>query len=84
MGYNEAGGRGGAICKAFDHNRSKHKPPFPELGVIACDQIWERHLYFSDPVMKVAEEAGAKMSLHPRDQPVKAMHGISRVLTNTG
>ena len=84
MGYNEAGGRGGAICKAFDRNSSKHKPPFPELGVIACGQMWERHLYFSDPLMKMAEEAGVKISLHPKDQLVKAMHGISRVLTNTG
>ena len=34
--------------------------------------------------MKMAEEAGVKISLHPKDQLVKAMHGISRVLTNTG
>ena len=83
VGYYEAEGRGGAICKAFDHNRSKHKPPFPELGFIACDQMWERHLCFSDPIMKVAEEAGVKMSLRPNDPPVKSMRGISRVMTNT-
>lgn len=83
VGYYEAEGRGGAIYKAFDHNRSKHKPPFPELGIITRDQMWERLLYFCDPVMKAAEEAGVKMSLHPKDPPVKSMRGISRVLTNT-
>ena len=83
VGYYEADGRGGATYKAFDYNGAKDKPPFPELGVISRKQMWDRLLYFCGPVMKAAEEAGVKMSLHPKDPPVKQMRGISRVLTNT-
>ncbi|MDA0349297.1 MAG: mannonate dehydratase [Verrucomicrobia bacterium] len=83
VGYYDAKGRGGATYKAFDYNGAKYKPPFPELGVISRKQMWDRLLYFCGPVMKAAEEAGVKMSLHPKDPPVKQMRGISRVLTNT-
>jgi mannonate dehydratase len=83
VGYYEVEGRGGAVYKAFDYYRAKDKPPFPELGVITRDEMWDRLLYFSRPVMKAAEGAGVKMSLHPKDPPVKEMRGISRVLTNT-
>ena len=83
VGYYEARGRGGATYKAFDYNGAKDKPPFPELGVISREQMWERLLYFCNPVMQAAEEADVKMSLHPKDPPVKSMRGISRVLTNT-
>lgn len=83
VGYYQTEGRGGALYKAFDYYRAKDKPPFPELGVISREAMWERLLYFSRPVMKAAEQAGVKMSLHPKDPPVKEMRGISRVLTNT-
>ena len=83
VGYYQAKGRGGATYKAFDYDISRNKPPFPELGVITRDEMWERLLYFCGPVMKAAERAGVKMSLHPKDPPVKQMRGISRVLTNT-
>lgn len=83
VGYYSAQGRGGATYKAFDYNIARNKPPFPELGVITRDEMWDRLLYFCGPVMKAAEKAGVKMSLHPKDPPVKAMRGISRILTNT-
>ena len=56
---------------------------FREFGVISREEMWERLLYFCGPVMKAAEEAGVKLSLHPKDPPVKEMRGIARVLTNT-
>jgi mannonate dehydratase len=83
VGYYQAEGRGGATYKAFDHSISINKPPFPELGIISREEMWDRLLYFCRPVVKAAEEAGVKMSLHPKDPPVKEMRGISRVLTNT-
>ena len=83
VGYYEAEGRGGAVYKGFNYDLAKDKPPFPELGVISRQEMWDRLVYFCGPVMKAAEEAGVLMSLHPKDPPVKEMRGISRVLTNT-
>jgi mannonate dehydratase len=82
-GYYEKKGRGGATYTAFDYDRDGHLPPYPELGTISRDELWERLLYFCGKIMKTAEGAGVKMSVHPKDPPVKEMRGISRVLTNT-
>ena len=84
VGYYSQEGRGGAVYKAFDYGLVKDKPPFEDLGTISKDEIWERLLYFCKPVVEAAEEAGVKMSLHPKDPPVAVMRGISRILTDTG
>ena len=83
VGYYSTPGRGGAIYKSFDYSRVADRGPFDDVGVISRDQMWERLLYFAKPVMAAAEAAGVKMSLHPKDPPVKAMRGVSRLLTNT-
>lgn len=83
VGYYDKPGRGGATYKAFDFNRVREAPPFEEVGSISREQLWERMIYFTNGVMDAAEEAGIKMSLHPKDPPVKAMRGVSRILTST-
>lgn len=83
VGYYSVEGRGGAIYKAFDYSRVDGKPPFPELGEISRDTLFERLVRFAEPVCAVAEEVGVKMSLHPKDPPVKSMRGIDRILTDT-
>ena len=82
VGYYEKPGRGGATYKAFDHARVQDAPPFEEYGRISKQQLWDRMLYFAQGVMDAAETAGVKMSLHPKDPPVKEMRGISRILTS--
>jgi len=83
VGYYSVEGRGGAGYKAFDYGRVARREPFPDLGPISREILWERLVYFADPVMKAAEQAGVLMSLHPKDPPVKSMRGIDRILTNT-
>jgi len=83
VGYYSVEGRGGAGYKAFDYGRVAGREPFPDLGPIARDVLWDRLLHFAGPVMEAAEQAGVKMSLHPKDPPVKSMRGIERILTNT-
>ncbi len=83
VGYYDKPGRGGATYKAFDFNRVSDAPPFEEVGNISKEELWERMIYFTDGVMDAAEAAGVKMSLHPKDPPVKAMRGVSRILTTT-
>jgi mannonate dehydratase len=83
VGYFDQPGRGGAIYKAFDWNRVKDAPPFPEIGVIPREALWERLLYFARPVAEAAEAAGVKLSLHPKDPPVKVMRGVERLFTDT-
>ena len=83
VGYYDKPGRGGATYKAFDFNRVREAPPFEEIGSISREELWERMIYFTHGVMDAAEAAGVKMSLHPKDPPVKAMRGVSRILTST-
>lgn len=83
VGYYSREGRGGAVYRAFDYSRVANKPPFPELGKISSEALLERLIYFSKPVMEAAESANLKMSLHPKDPPVKVMRGIERLFTNT-
>ena len=83
VGYYEKPGRGGATYKAFDFNRVRDAPPFEELGSISKEELWERMIYFTSGVMDAAESASVKMSLHPKDPPVKVMRGVSRILTST-
>jgi len=83
VGYYSVEGRGGAGHKALDYGRVAGLEPFPNLGPIARDVLWDRLLYFAGSVIKAAEQAGVKMSLHPKDPPVKSMRGIDRILTNT-
>lgn len=83
VGYYSVEGRGGAVYKAFDHSRVDGKGPFPELGEISRDTLFERLVRFAKPACAVAEEVGVKMSLHPKDPPVKNMRGIDRILTDT-
>ena len=83
VGYYEKPGRGGASYTAFDFNRVRGAPPFEEIGSISREELWERMIYFTNGVMDAAESAGVKMSLHPKDPPVKAMRGVGRILTST-
>ena len=83
VGYYEAQGRGGAVYKAFNYGTVADAEPFSDLGRIARQDLWDRLVYFTEGVMPAAEEAGVKMSLHPKDPPVKSMRGVDRLLTNT-
>ncbi|MEZ5354931.1 MAG: mannonate dehydratase [Bryobacteraceae bacterium] len=83
-GYKDVEGRGGAIYKAFDYDIVAGKPPFEDLGPISREQLWERLEYFLRRVLPEAERAGVRLSLHPKDPPVRSMRGIERLLTNTG
>jgi len=83
VGYYSVEGRGGATYKAFDYSRVAGKAPFEELGEIDRKTLFDRLVEFAKPVCGVAEEVGVKMSLHPKDPPVKSMRGIDRILTDT-
>ena len=72
-------GRGGAIYRAFDHDRVKSAPPFDGIGVVDEKERWARFLYFARPVIAVAEKAGVRLSMHPNDPPVPVMRGVARI-----
>lgn len=83
VGYYDTTGRGGAMLKAFDYNRVKDAPPFDDLGTLSKAELQARMVYFAKPVAEAAEMAGARISCHPKDPPVKVMRGIERLITNT-
>jgi len=82
-GYFDEAGRGGAVYKAYDYARVKDAAPYAELGTITRAQLWERMEYFLERALPAAEKVGVKMSLHPKDPPVRVLRGIERLFTNT-
>ena len=83
VGYYSVPGRGGAGFRAFDYGRIKDAGPFPEVGVVSADEMWERFLYFARPIVAAAEQANLRLSMHPNDPPVADMRGVARIFHHT-
>jgi len=83
VGYYRAEGRGGARYTAFDYDRVKDEPPFPEIGIVSAEEMWDRFLYFTNPIIETAEEVGTELTMHPNDPPVKNMRGVARIFHHT-
>jgi len=71
-------GRGGAIYRAFDQNRSKQDTPLPAMGTVNADEMWDRLRYFLKAVVPVAEESHVRLALHPNDPPVPSHRGVAQ------
>jgi mannonate dehydratase len=82
-GYFTEKGRGQAGLKAFDYDRIRNAPPFPEIGIVSADEMWARFLYFTRPIVEAAERAGIRLSMHPNDPPVANMRGVARIFNHT-
>lgn len=72
-------GRGGAIVRHFDYEKSKHAPPNPEFAA-NTEEVWERIKWFLERIVPVAETANVKLACHPDDPPVPTIKGETRVL----
>ena len=83
VGYYTVPGRGGAVFRAFDHDRVKDAPPFDEIGTVSKEEMWSRFLYFAKPIVETAEKAGVRLSMHPNDPPVANMRGVARIFHHT-
>ncbi len=77
-GYYSTEGRGGAAMRAYDYNRVKDQPPFPELGEVSKERMWERLTYFLKALVPAAEEAGVLLAMHPNDPPVAKFRGAEQ------
>jgi mannonate dehydratase len=83
VGYYTVKGRGGARQRAFDHDRVKDLPPFPEIGPVDANEMWARFLHFARPVVDAAEKASLRLTMHPNDPPVSVMRGVARIFHHT-
>ncbi len=79
VGYYTTKGRGGARYRAFDYGRVRDLPPFPEIGVVSEEEMWDRFLYFARPIVQTAAQAGIQLTMHPNDPPVSNMRGVARI-----
>jgi mannonate dehydratase len=77
-GYYTQPGRGGASLRAFDYERIRHDPTFPELGRVSRDEMWGRLSYFLKAILPVAEQEGVKLAMHPNDPPVPEYRGVAQ------
>ena len=83
-GYYTVPGRGGSALRAFDYERIRHDPPFPQLGRVTREEMWDRLGYFLKAVLPVAERAGVKLAVHPNDPPVPEYRGVAQPLCTPG
>jgi len=72
-------GRGGAVLKSFDEERSKMTKEEP-AGRITADQMWDRVTRFLKRCVPVAAGAGVYLACHPDDPPVARHWGVDQVL----
>ncbi len=79
VGYSSVEGRGGARYKAFDYDRVRKAPPFPEIGEVSAKEMWARFLHFAKPIVAAAEKANVRLTMHPNDPPVPVMRGVARI-----
>ncbi|MGA1198965.1 MAG: mannonate dehydratase, partial [Candidatus Latescibacterota bacterium] len=76
-------GRGGAIYRSFDINKSENKDELTPAGRVTADMMWERITYFLERVIPVANEYKVKMACHQHDPAMPhdtGYRGINRVL----
>ena len=83
-GYHAQQGRGGARLRAFDYERIRHDSPFPELGRVTREEMWNRLAYFLKSALPVAEQARVKLALHPNDPPVPEYRGVAQPVCTAG
>ncbi len=55
-GYYSTEGRGGAAMRAYDYNRVRDEPPFPELGEVTKERMWERLTYIQCTIPSCPKE----------------------------
>jgi D-mannonate dehydratase len=79
-GYYRVPGRPGMEYLAFDYDRIKDLPPFPDIGEHSAEELWERYEYFLKAVIPVAEEVGVRMAVHPNDPPPPVYRGCEQIL----
>ena len=79
-GYYRVPGRQGVEYLAFDYDRIKDLPPFPDVGEHSAEELWERYEYFLKAVIPVAEEVGIRMAVHPNDPPPPIYRGCEQIL----
>ena len=79
-GFYRKPGREGVEYQAFDYDRCKDLPVFPDIGEHPAEALWERYEYFLKAVIPVAEEVGVKMAVHPNDPPPPIYRGCEQIL----
>ena len=75
--------RRGYMARDFDLEDFRarvEKPAFDRE--YSADDIWANYTYFIKAVLPVAEEAKAKLALHPDDPPVAKMNGVAKIFTH--
>jgi mannonate dehydratase len=48
-------------------------------GPVNDDEMWSAYEYFVSALVPVAEQAGARLALHPDDPPVASLGGVARI-----
>ncbi len=78
--------RGGASARAFDLAKADKgywadkvfTGPLTHGRTFSKQEIWDNYTYFIRAVVRVAEEEGIRIGIHPDDPPVPELGGIPR------
>lgn len=80
--YHDEPGRGGAVYRGFDDEAARSLPPLEALGEISSDDLWDRLIYFAEPVAEAAQEVEVGLAVRPSAPPAESLRGVARVLTD--
>jgi mannonate dehydratase len=76
-GYYAVPAPDGTKHRAFDADRIRNLPAFPEVAPADKAEMWSRLTVFLKAVVPVAERAGVRLSLHPNDPPLEEFRGVA-------
>ena len=64
----------------YDPTRFDPDNPQETVDVIPADEIWRRFSAFLAELIPVAQQAGARLALHPDDPPLPGLRGAARLV----
>jgi mannonate dehydratase len=79
-GYFEETGRAGTGWTGFDYSRMKDLPPLEDEGARTAEEMWKNITYFLKAVVRVAEQSGVRLALHPNDPPAPLSRGSQQIM----
>ncbi len=70
--------RGGAVSNEFRYDKVKNAE-LTHGRVFTAEEMWANYDWYMERILRVCEEAGVRMALHPDDPPLPTLGGVARL-----
>ena len=72
--------RGGATSNEFRYEEAK-SAPLSHDRIYTSEEMWVNYDWYMERILRVCEDVGVQMALHPDDPPVPMLGGVARLFT---